>query len=318
VIDVSALWAGGSTEHLATELLRVYGTIGFGYVVGHGVPDDVLEGVFDASRRFHRLPPARKLAVELDGLHRGFIPIDTSTDVTSPLADVTKPNQSESFMVMREAGPDDPQVVAGTYLAGPNQWPEGLPGFREAVDRYQAAVSLLAHRLVAVIAEGLGDVEGRIERSFHPPTTWLRLLHYPPQPPMIEEGLYGSAPHADFGCLTILAQDDVGGLEVATPDGRWSVAPPVAGAFVVNVGQMLHRWSNGRMLATPHRVVNRSGRERWSVPFFYDPNVTSVIEPLPSCIDADTPPAYEPLVYGDFVRHQLESSYLHHHLPDRP
>ncbi len=317
VIDLRDLGSGANSAEVGRELLRVYGSVGFGYVVNHGVPVNVVDDVFSAARSFHALPPTRKLVVELDALHRGFIPIDSSTDVTSTLAKVTKPNQSESFMMMREACADDPDVVAGAYLAGANQWPDGLPGFRESLMSYYHAMCDLAHRLVEALALALGDTDAIIVNAFSPPTTWLRLLHYPAQSPLIAADLYGSAPHEDFGCLTILAQDDVGGLEVGTPDGRWVAAPPVAGSFVVNVGQMLNRWSNGRLLATPHRVVNRSGRERYSVPFFYDPNVATVIEPLPVCITADRPPSFEPLVFGDFLRHQLESSYTQH-LPNRP
>jgi isopenicillin N synthase-like dioxygenase len=99
---------------------------------------------------------------------------------------------------------------------------------------------------------------------------------------------------------------------VATPDGRWVDAPPLAGSFVVNVGTMLHRWSNGRLLATPHRVINTSGAERYSVPFFYDPDVTTVIEPLACCIDANCPARFEPIEFGAFLRHELESGYRHH------
>ncbi len=131
---------------------------------------------------------------------------------------------------------------------------------------------------------------------------------YPPQPPQAPDDLYGSAPHTDFGCLTLLAQDDVGGLEVMTPDGRWIAAPPMKGAFVVNVGDMLHRMSNGRLRSTPHRVINRTGRERYSVPFFFDPHVSTVIEPL-----AGTgTPQFPPIHFGDFLRAELEAGYDAH------
>lgn len=296
---------------LGAELLRIYSTIGFGYVVGHGVDDSLVAAVFEQSRRFHALPHAAKMAIELDRRHRGFIPIDTSTDVTSSLATVTRPNQSESFMMMREAGPADPAVLAGHYLAGPNQWPD-LPGFREVLEGYHHAMVELSHRIVVCLADALGDAGGAIAGSFHPPTTWLRLLRYPPRPVAAPDDLYGSAPHVDFGCVTVLAQDSRGGLQVATPDGRWVDAPPMAGSFVVNVGSMVHRWSNGRLLATPHRVINSSGAERYSVPFFYDPDVTTVIEPLPCCVDAQHPARFEPLVFGDFLRHELEASYERH------
>lgn len=304
-------------DALGAELVQVYRTVGFGYVVGHGVPDDLVAAVFEQSRRFHALPAAAKMAVELDRRHRGYIPLGVSTDVTSTVATVTRPNQSESFMMMREAGPTDPAVLAGHYLAGPNQWPADLPGFREVLEAYHDALVALAHRIVVALAGALGDTDGVVAASFDPPTTWLRLLRYPPRPAAAPSDLYGSAPHIDFGCITVLAQDDNGGLQVGTPDGRWVDAPPVPGSFVVNVGTVLHRWSNGRLLATPHRVINTSGRERYSVPFFYDPAVTTVVEPLPCCVDDTSPAAFAPQRFDDFLRNELESSYEHHR-PDTP
>jgi isopenicillin N synthase-like dioxygenase len=138
--------------------------------------------------------------------------------------------------------------------------------------------------------------------------TWLRLLHYPPQDPQSPADEYGSAPHTDFGAITLLAQDDVGGLAVKTPGGDWVDVPPVDGAFVMNVGDMLKRWSNGRLRSTPHRVTNRTGRERYSVPYFYDPHVSTLIAPLPGLGD----PAFEPIVFAAFLRGELEASYEVH------
>ena len=315
VIDLERRPDGSSSarpERLGEQLLNAYSTVGFGYVVGHGIDAELVEAVFEQSRRFHALPHSVKMGVELNGVHRGFIPMGVSTDVTSTLATVTKPNQSESFMMMREAGPDDPEVLAGAYLAGPNQWPADLAEFRVVLERYHDAMCALAQHVVAALGSALGDTDGAIAGSFDPPTTWLRLLHYPPRPANAPDDLYGSAPHIDFGCITLLAQDANGGLQVQTPDERWVDAPPMPGSFVVNVGTMLHRWSNGRLLATPHRVINRSGHERYSVPFFYDPNVATVIDPLACCIAPNRPAQFPPVRFDDFLRHELESSYLHH------
>ncbi len=293
------------------DLLTAYGDVGFAYLVGHGIGDRLVEEVFDASRRFHALPLAEKMAIELDGRHRGYIPINTSTDRNSELATVTRPNQSASFMMMREAAADDPDVVAGRYLAGANQWPD-LPGFRPTLEAYHQAMCELGARLAAAFFEALGadDGAGLVERWFGPATTWLRLLHYPPQSP--EPDLYGSAPHVDYGALTILAQDEVGGLQVKAADGTWIDVPHRPGAFVLNTGSMMVRWSNGLLKATPHRVINRSGRERYSVPFFYDPHVEAVVEPLPSCVSAGDAPLVEPERFGSFLRRELTAGYDRH------
>jgi isopenicillin N synthase-like dioxygenase len=263
----------------------------------------LVNAIFDASRDFHALPEAQKQAIALDRNHRGYIAINTSTDVTTALAEVTKPNQSASFMMMREDAQADPEV----YLSGPNQWPE-LAGFRATCEAYSAAMTALGEHVMALALKAAGARDETILKAFQPPTFWLRLLHYPPQPPQSPSDLYGSAPHKDFGCLTFLAQDDVGGLQVQTPAGHWVDVPPLEGAFVLNVGDMLHRLTNGRLLSTPHRVINTSGRARFSVPFFFDPHVSTEISPLPGT----GPAVFEPLMFGTFLRRELEAGYEAH------
>jgi len=316
VIDVAAIHTADTQaiEDLAAEFYQVYSTAGFGYIINHGISDSLVERVFSASKRFHQMPRDQKMAVELNSIHRGFIPINTSTDVNSKFAEVSKPNQSESFMVMREDSDDSVYVKAGDYLAGSNQWPD-LPGFRTDVMEYNDAMTELANKLVGVFSKALGVESGLVD-SFDPPTSWLRLLYYPPakkresEEHVVEKGIYGSAPHTDFGCLTLLAQDGVGGLQVLA--GDWIDVPQIAGSFVLNVGDMLHRWSNGVLRSTPHRVLNTSGAARYSCPFFYDPHVRTNISPLASCVSSDNPARYEPVNFGEFLRAELAAGYTHH------
>jgi isopenicillin N synthase-like dioxygenase len=303
ILDIGALIAGGDTGSLASDFFNAYGTTGFGYVTGHGIDSGLIAAVFEASRRFHALPLADKMALAVDRNHRGYIAINTSTDVTSDLATVTRPNQSASFMIMRE----DAEADEAVYLSGPNQWPD-LAGFRETCEAYVAAMSGLGRQLMGLALDAIGARDHAILKAFDEPTIWLRLLHYPPRPAMSPDDLYGSAPHKDFGCLTLLAQDRVGGLQVMTPKGEWIDAPHIPGSLVVNVGDMLHRMSNGRLLSTPHRVINRSGRERFSCPFFYDPHVSTIIEPLAGTGS----PRFSPITFGDFLRSELEAGYEAH------
>ena len=303
VLDLSPLIAGKDTTELQRAFSDAYSRTGFGYVINHGINPTLRENVFEATRRFHALPNETKQAVALNHCHRGYIAINTSTDVNSDLAEVTKPNQSASFMIMREDVVAEPNV----YLSGPNQWPE-LDGFREACESYIEAMIILGRQLVALALDSLRITDHSILEAFNTPTTWLRLLHYPAQSPQTPDDLYGSAPHKDFGCLTLLAQDDIGGLQVQTPAGQWIDAPPIKDSFVVNVGDMLNRMSNGQLLSTPHRVINTTGNERFSVPFFFDPHVSTQIAPL----KGTGIPKYQPIRFEDFLRSELEASYDAH------
>ena len=298
-------------KNSVNAFFSAYSELGFAVIVNHGIPPLVIRDVFSASRRFHAQTLKSKMAIELNELHRGYIAINTSTDVNTNLATVTKPNQSESFMMMREDALDAPEVLSGAYLAGPNQWPE-LHGFRTAVTSCHDALRSLGYTLMGIACDAIGANKQEIMPAFDVPTTWFRLLRYPPAPTNRDEDLYGSAPHTDFGCLTILLQDDVGGLQVMTPEGDWIDVRPQADAFVVNVGDMLNRWSNGILKSTPHRVINTSGKERFSCPFFFDPNVATDISPMESCIKPDYPSKFCTVNFGQFLRDELESGYDQH------
>lgn len=314
IIDVSPLFdqSESGLRKVAAEISDVYSNVGFGYISNHNIPQELIDGIFEASRQFHALPSEEKLKIEINEFHRGFIPINTSTTRTSSVDKVTKPNQSESFMMMHELTPDDPDVQAGAPLAGPNQWPESLPGFREAVKAYHDALVGLGRRLVQAMAVALGQDAQFLDPHFERPTSFLRLLYYPPQSPQSPDDLFGSAPHTDYGFITILLQDDAGGLQVRNSQDEWVEAPPIPGTFVMNSGDILHRWSNGRFISTPHRVINRSGRARYSNPFFFDPDMHSEIVPLPATIAAGTTARYEPVVYGEYLMAKLNTNHDQH------
>lgn len=314
IIDLAPLQTGDEAglRQVAQRIDEVYSVLGFGYLANHGLPASLINDLFQASAQFHALPREVKLAIEINEFHRGFIPINTSTDTTTKLAKVTKPQQSESFMMMHELTDDDPDVRAGAFLAGPNQWPAVLPEFRTTVRAYHTALCDLSRQLVRAVAVALHLPPDTLTPHFTRPTTFLRLLYYPPQPPQSPDDLYGSSPHTDYGFLTLLLQDEVGGLQVRTPAGEWIDAPPIPGTLVMNVGDMLHQWSNGRLLSTPHRVINRSGRARYSCPFFFDPDLRTVIEPLATCVSAENPARFAPLVYGDFLYEQLHANHAQH------
>ena len=302
-IDISGVDRNDFPKTLLEEFYHAYNSYGFGYIVNHGIEKDLIDQVFQVSKTFHSLPLSEKMKVALDDNHRGYIAINTSTDVNSKLAEVKKPNQSASFMMMRE----DKAQIADVYLSGPNQWPE-IAGFRETLEKYTLQMTSLGKKLMrlALMSVGLKDLS--ILNSFETPTIWLRLLHYPPIPKSSPNDLYGSAPHTDFGCLTILTQDDIGGLQVQTKNGDWIDVPKVEGSFVVNVGDMLNRLTNGILRSTPHRVINKSGKERFSCPFFFDPHVNTNIQPL----KGTGKPKFPPVNFSEFLQGELKASYEKH------
>ncbi len=314
VIDLAPLLerTPSGIQRVAEDIDYAYSQVGFAYLVNHGIPPALITDLFEASRQFHALPREAKLKIEVNEFHRGFLPINTSTVKTSSVANVTKPNQSESFMMMHELPETDADVLARAPLAGPNQWPESLPYFRETVSAYNDAMVALARLIVQPISVALGGCPNDLDRYFERPTTFLRMLKYPPHPTQAPTDLFGSAPHTDYGFITILVQDNLGGLQVCNVNGEWIDAPYMPGAFVMNTADILHRWSNGRFISTPHRVINRSGKERYSNPFFFDPDMHAEIIPLPGCVTAENPVRYEPIVYSDYLMSRLHANYDQH------
>jgi isopenicillin N synthase-like dioxygenase len=299
VIDIAA---PGAT----TALGRALEEVGFAYIAGHGVPPPVIDGAFSASRAFHASPDGLKHSLAINEWHRGFMAMATSTVVTSSVAKVTRPNLSESLMVMHDVTPDE----AGPPLQGPNQWPGWLPDFRAAIDAYRSEVERVSRRIIRLIAMALGLEETALDRYFARPTTFLRLLYYPPHPVEAGDDQFGSAPHTDYGIITLLAQDGSGGLQVRRRDGGWIDAKPLPGTFVLNVADMLARWTNDRFVSTPHRVINnRTESDRFSLPFFFDSDMDAVIECLPTCAGPGNPPKYAPVRYGDYLMDRLNKNY---------
>ncbi|MEM7173510.1 MAG: 2-oxoglutarate and iron-dependent oxygenase domain-containing protein [Pseudomonadota bacterium] len=317
VIDLEILRrkGDGQADHadLARGLHAALKDVGFAYLVGHGVPTSLRDALLHQARAFFARPMAEKQAIAINRWHRGYMAPNSSLIVTSSVATVEKPNQSESFMALHRVPDGGPaEATAASHpvsnsrpLDGPNQWPAGQPGLEPAVMNYMAAMEGLARQLVQLIALGLGLPADHLATHFDRPTVFLRLLHYPPQRP--ETGLFGSAPHTDYGFLTLLAQDEVGGLEVRNKAGRWIPAPPLADAFVLNVGDILSRWSGGRLASTPHRVRNLSIQDRYSFPFFFDPDVDTVVSPLL----ADPGGAFTPVRYGDYLMERLDKNYAY-------
>ena len=315
VVDLGALFAsqaGDAVEAIAREVRAACLGTGFFYIANHGVDEALIAEAFAANRSFHARPLAEKLAIKLNLWHRGYQPFATSTLKSSArFAPATQANQLESFFIRHAVSPTDPGYRI-KELMGPNQWPDDA-NFRDVVGRYDAALRALGLRLLPVFSVAVGEQPSFFGRSFEPPSTALRLIHYPPLPEDRPEDLLGIQPHTDYGFLTILAQDDVGGLEVQRVDGGWIEAPHVPGTFLLNIGDILARWTNEVFNSTPHRVVgNQAGQDRYSIGMFFDPHIEAEVRCLGGFTDDTTSVKHAPIRYGDYFGLCLDSNY-----PDR-
>jgi len=277
IIDVGALVAGPAAGRadVARRIGDACRAHGFFYVTNHGVEAALVAELEAASRRFFALDQATKLQWPMargGRAWRGYFPL--GGELTSGL-----PDWKEGLYLGTELPDEHPLVRTGTPLHGPNLIPD-LPGFRDTLLAYMAALTALGHRLMEGIALSLDlPADYFASRYTADPLILFRLFNYPSRPvPAGTDARWGVGEHSDYGLLTILLQDGVGGLQVKTPQG-WVDVPPVEGTFVCNIGDMLDRMTGGLYRSTPHRVaINRSGRDRLSFPLFFDPNFFSRVE----------------------------------------
>ena len=313
VIDYGPYFADtpGALERVAAEVAHACENIGFFYALNHGVPDELIDRAFAASRRFHAMPLEQKLALKLNENNIGYLPINASVQGASTVHKATKPNQNESFFVSHDRGPEHPDVVAGKPLRGRNQWPSALPDIRADMMAYFEVLGAMCARMLPPFAVALG-LPGDFFAPFFADEAHavVRFLHYPPQE-TIEDNTFGQAPHTDNSFMTALARTDVPGLAVRLPSGEWFAPPVIPGTFLINLGNIMRRWSNDRFLSTPHGVLNESGTNRYSIAYFYSPNPNAVIECVPTCVTADNPPRYPPALYRDLVLEFYRANYFH-------
>ncbi len=307
VIDMKPLFEGGETgrKQVAEQIGEACRGIGFFYLAGHGVPASLREQVFAKAKEFFDSPDElkRKSLYSAASGNRGFIPMKGES------LDPTKaPDLKEAFNIGLELPADDPEIVSGARFRALNLWPD-VSGFRDTMLDYYNAVWSLGKTLHSAFATELGIETDFFEDKLSRPLATLRLLHYPPRPAALDEGQLGAGEHTDYGCVTLLATDEVGGLEVHSRDGRWLAAPYIPDTFVCNIGDCLMRWTNDVYVSTPHRVVSPPGRERYSIAFFLDPNPEAIVECLPGCAAPDRPAKYPPIRGDDYLESRLNPTY---------
>jgi isopenicillin N synthase-like dioxygenase len=299
VVDFRPFLHGDRDERkrAALELAGAFRNVGFAYLAGHGVDQALIDETFAEAGRFFAWPAERKaeVSVERSSCDRGWF--DLGMENLDP-DQQEEGDLKEGYRIGNDLAADHPLVRQGVPFHGPNQWPAGAPEFRQIMEAYFAAVHRLAGQVTAAVAVALELPEDYFEAWFTTPMVIMSPLHYPPQQAAggaeISEARIGAGAHSDYGCLALLAQDDRGGLQVRNAAGRWIDADPVPGTFVVNVGDMLARWTNDLFPPTLHRVINTSGLDRQSIPFFYDPNHDAPVEVIGTCLAEGEQPRYPP------------------------
>ena len=281
---------------------------GFFYVRHHGVPEALIAQQFALAEQLLTLPASVREAFSIrhSPSSRGFEALGAQT-----LDAQAHPDLKESFYCGLAYPDDHPYVRAGYQTYGHNQWPPQLPEAPARCEAYMQAMLALARRLMQLMALSLGLAETYFDPSNGSPMVTLRMVRYPPHPEGADERTFGAGAHTDWGALTLLAQDSHGGLEVCTPSGEWIDATPLPGTLVVNLGDMIPRWTNGLYHSNPHRVRNRhsGGAARHSIPFFYEPDYLAPIEPVPGTVAPGETPRYSPCTAGEHLRQMYLKTY---------
>ncbi len=286
LIDVEPLVSGSSArQDVARRLGEACREHGFFYIVGHGVDDQLGQRLETLSREFFAQSVDEKMRINMalgGRAWRGYFRV--GDELTSG-----QPDQKEGLYFGQELADDHPAVVAHTPLHGRNLWPD-VPGFREAVLAYMAALTEVGHHLMTGLSLSLGlEPSYFADRYTRDPLVLFRIFNYPYSPARDScRQQWGVGEHTDYGVLTILRQDDTGGLQVKSRN-RWIDAPPIPGSFICNIGDMLDRMTRGIYRSTPHRVISSARRDRLSFPLFFDPNFNAEVHAIDGLADQPIP-----------------------------
>jgi isopenicillin N synthase-like dioxygenase len=285
-------WRANNDEKIAHELVDSFQRTGFAYVTGHGVPAETVRSAFSAGWEFFGQDEKEREVIHYRNAnnYHGFVPRGV-TEGTGAMHEIF------------DCGMEGPNTYRGpgdVLRSTPNQWPPRLPGFRPAIQAYQRAAKGLADEVLSAISVGLGLDKDFFASRCAEPHAQTRLLHYF-QAPDTEEDTFTVGTHCDYEVVTVLAHEKVGGLQVQDPDEQWIDVPPVEGASVLNAGDMMTRWTNGLLPATPHRVVSPRHRERLAIAFFYATSYDVVVEPVLPPAHPENGVTYEPISTGQFV-----------------
>ena len=300
IIDLSPLQQEKPIYHdLIGDVRQAYTSLGFAYFVNHNVPEVVINNAFSAAREFHALPLEEKMRIKQNPTFRGYMPPKGSFFKISYVEEAKKANASDAFIMGKEVEPSNEDY--GKNLSGPNQWPDTLPNFKKDVMACFEAMNKLARQLLHIFILALEedlDKQNQIRSYFSDPNIVLRLQHYPPQKDE-EDQKAGLAAHTDYGAITILNQDCIGGLQVQDNNNEWISVPPLPGSVVINTGDMIRHMTGGKFKSTRHRVISNESKHRHSIPFFYEPSLNAKIKS----------PTGEVIFYGSHLMERVMQNY---------
>ncbi len=301
VIDISPLRDGSNAKGVADALHSASLELGFIYIKGHGIPQKTIEAARQTAYSFFHSSEAQKESVKVSAEHRGWL-----AQGGAKMQDDAKADLKESFIWgFEDAAGKTPNDHS---LRGANQWPEFLPQMQVCAMDYFTRVHEVAHHLMRGFALGLDLDEDFFLRTSSKPLSRASFVYYPQQPEELGENQFGVGPHTDFGVLTVLCQDDVGGLQVEDINGEWIEAPPIEGTLIVNVADLLARWTEGAYKSTPHRVVNSSGRERLSLVLAFDPDPETMIDSR-EVFGPKHQAREEPITCGDYLTWRFNKAF---------
>jgi len=309
IIDIAPLYGTDQQawQSVAAQIDQACREWGFFYIKGHPISAERIEQVVGSAQQFFALPQAEKLKIDITQTrhHRGYGAIATEQLDPNLPSDL-----KETFDMGFHLPADHPDVLAAKPLRGPNRHPD-MPGWQALMEQHYLDMQALGQTLLQAITVALGIERDFFDQRFVEPVSVLRFIHYPPRHTATSEQQQGAGAHTDYGCITLLHQDAAGGLQVRNVEGEWIDAPPIDGTFVVNIGDMMARWSNDRYLSTPHRVISPLGVDRYSMPLFVEPNPDTRIECLPGCQSATRPARYPATTCAEFLLSRFADTYAY-------
>ena len=306
VIDFAPLMLQGNVTEVSKPLMSAALNTGFFYIKNHGIDPQVIQQALDASRHFFHLSQEEKSLVAVNTNQRGWLGPKMATLEGAKTHDL-----KEIFFTGPEFWSDEmwakrTQIPLITH----NLWPASLPELKRDLLAYYDATCLLGRQVLKAIAVGLGENSNFFEHRYTSPLGRSQLVYYPRSSQQDEaDERFGAAPHTDFGVITLLYQDNNGGLQVLNKQQEWVEATPIENTFVCNIGDLLHRWTNGYLSSNLHRVINRSNNERYSMPIFFDPDADTIVDPRDFKKFVNDVSNYAPIKVADYIHSKNSKAF---------